>query len=74
MLDDHQVLFVGLGLAAAAKYYMLYSIQHKVPKTAKKVGKVSRITLFPLKSATGVELDEALCTFNGLQHGNVKDR
>ena len=65
-----------LSATAALKFLVSYLNYRSVPKEAKRVGKISRITLFPLKSARGIDLDAAECTFSALKMTgkNVCDR
>lgn len=65
-----------LSATAVLKLVLSYLNCRSVPKEAKRVGKISRITLFPLKSSRGIDLDAADCTFSGLKMNgqNVYDR
>ena len=65
-----------LSATAALKFIVAYLNHKSVPKQAKCVGKISRITLFPLKSSRGIDLDSAECTFSGLKmtEKNILDR
>jgi len=61
-----EILIFGAA-AAAIKFSLMYLGWNKRPKQAELVGKVTRLTFYPVKSMAGVIVDQALCTSTGFQ-------
>ena len=67
-------IFSFLAGSAAIKYAVGYWWKDRFPPEAVRVGTVSRVTVFPVKSVGGVSLPRADCTINGLRAGDIRDR
>jgi len=52
---------------AVAWWHQRVQGKNKVPTKWRRVGEVSEMTIYPLKSGTGVDLKEAHCTELGLR-------
>jgi hypothetical protein len=52
---------------AVAWWHQRIQGRNKVPTKWRRVGEVSEITIYPLKSGRGVDLKEAFCTDLGLK-------
>ena len=72
LLSDPLLLY--LSGTAALKLALSYYGYKKRPVTAERVGTVSAILLYPVKSMQGISLQEATCTFTGTVSGDVADR
>ncbi|CAH2254087.1 mitochondrial amidoxime reducing component 2 [Pelobates cultripes] len=60
----------GLGAAVLVSWFFLT----KRRRSLRKVGEVSHLFLYPIKSCRGTSIPEAECKPFGLQSGNLKDR
>ena len=60
--------------SAVLKYFTHYMGEGQRPRSAKQVGTVKAITLYPGKSMSGIGLQECECTFAGLTAQGVRDR
>jgi hypothetical protein len=52
---------------AVAWWHQRIQGRKKIPTKWRRVGEVSELTIYPLKSGRGVDLKEALCTDLGLE-------
>uniref|UniRef100_A0A8C5N1S3 Mitochondrial amidoxime reducing component 2 n=1 Tax=Leptobrachium leishanense TaxID=445787 RepID=A0A8C5N1S3_9ANUR len=68
------VLLGAAGLGAAVLITWLLLSRRKRNRQLRKVGEVSHLYVYPVKSCRGVTLPEAECKPFGLQSGNLKDR
>ena len=73
-MDESLSLLAYLAGAAALKHTLQYLWRDRLPTNAVRVGTVSQVTLFPVKSMGGTKLHQAECTFNGLRVGDIRDR
>ncbi|CAI9607402.1 unnamed protein product [Staurois parvus] len=73
-LSKHRTLLIGLaGLGATvAVTWLLLSRRKK--KHVRKVGQISQLFLYPVKSCKGIPLQEAECREYGLKNGEFSDR
>ncbi|KAM8947552.1 mitochondrial amidoxime reducing component 2 [Pelodytes ibericus] len=62
----------GLGAAVIATWFILARRQRK--RQLQKVGEVSKLFVYPVKSCRGIALHEAECKAYGLKSGRLKDR
>lgn len=67
-LDKLDQIFVFLGINYATKLVFLYINYKKRPSKAECVGRISRMTLFPVKSLQGIELQTGQVTQKGLKY------
>ncbi|KAK2141920.1 hypothetical protein LSH36_1017g00010 [Paralvinella palmiformis] len=67
-------VFLGLATLGMANFVMLNKISKEHRKKRHLVAKLTRITLFPVKSMRGVDVKEAECTYTGLRAGGFRDR
>ncbi|KAL4623958.1 mitochondrial amidoxime-reducing component 1-like [Arapaima gigas] len=63
----------GIGLAAAASLGVAWGYCRK-PRTAIRVGVVSQLVVYPLKSGKGLQVHGSQCLHTGLKHGELRDR
>ena len=61
-------------VTAGVKYLLHYMSGHKRPPTARHVGRVKAINLYPCKSMAGISLEECQCASEGLIAQGVRDR
>lgn len=62
-----------LAVFASIKWCFSLSTFRKRPHNAKFVGNVSGLYLYPVKSCKAVLLNDACCTFSGLEHRELLD-
>ena len=67
-------VFIGLATLGISKYVMLNKISKEHHRRKQFVARLSRITLFPVKSMRGVDVTEAECTYTGLKAEGFRDR
>ncbi len=68
-------LLAVLGLSAIIKHLVFFQWRNKKPPNAEYVGKVSALTLYPLKSGRGVDVDQFMCDHTiGPHDGCLTDR
>lgn len=67
-------IFAGLILAATLKYGASWWMRRKRNDMFKKVGKVSKIYIYPVKSCKAIRLSEGECTKYGIEHNGLHDR
>ncbi|XP_033734681.1 mitochondrial amidoxime-reducing component 1-like [Pecten maximus] len=72
--DDATSTFVGLVGASVLKYGFTTWLASGRPKVYEKVGKVSSLKLYPVKSCRGLDVKTAECTPLGLRQFGVTDR
>ncbi|PIO16270.1 hypothetical protein AB205_0000850 [Aquarana catesbeiana] len=73
-LSKHRTLLIGLaGLGAAVAVTWLFMSKRK-KMHVRKVGKISQLFLYPVKSCKGIPLQEAECRDYGLKYGELSDR
>ncbi|XP_033734682.1 mitochondrial amidoxime-reducing component 1-like [Pecten maximus] len=72
--DDATSTFVGLVGASVLKYGFTTWLASGRPKVYEKVGKVSSLQLYPVKSCRGLDVKTAECTSIGLRQYGVTDR
>lgn len=67
---------MGISLSTFLAFYLYKKFKKgsKIPKEWRKVGKLVEISYFPLRSCSGIELDEGFCGEFGLGEGNFHDR
>ena len=63
----------GLLFGTVFKSVALYSLSNSRKKKV-KVGVVSGIKIYPVKSLGGIQLDSVTCTKSGPKHGQITDR
>ncbi|XP_018427550.1 PREDICTED: mitochondrial amidoxime-reducing component 1 [Nanorana parkeri] len=74
VLSKHRTLLIGLaGVGATMAVTWLFLSRGK-KKHVRKVGEVSQLFLYPVKSCKGVPLQEAECRDYGLKNGELRDR
>ena len=71
---DFDTFGVALLGTAAAKLTALYLMQKAIPSSAKAVGTVSHLYIYPVKSCKGVKITKAECTPIGIKYGKFRDR
>jgi hypothetical protein len=68
---QNSTLAIGLAAVlitvAVAWWHQKVAGRNRVPTKWRRVGEISEMTIYPLKSGTGVNLKEAVCTDLGLQ-------
>ena len=79
MVEQNTELFIGLVALYAAKALALEFLSRRHRREWFEVGRLDALSLFPLKSARGIDLEEAQCEYGGLQISTqsgttVKDR
>ena len=67
-------LFVYLVASATLRQLLTWAWRGHRPAAAEKVGTVSRITLYPVKSTAGIDLTEVTCTYSGAAVQHTQDR
>ena len=67
-------IFLGLILLSVVKYTASWWIRRNKDALFEKVGYVSKLYLYPVKSCKGVQLTEAECTKYGMRYNDVNDR
>ena len=67
-------IFVGLILAATLKYGASWWMRQKRNVLFEKVGQVSKLYIYPVKSCKGIQLSEGGCTKYGIEHHGIHDR
>ncbi|XP_069118861.1 mitochondrial amidoxime reducing component 2-like [Argopecten irradians] len=72
--DDATSTFIGLVGASVLKYGLTTWLASNRPKVYEKVGKVSCLQLYPVKSCRGLDVQTAECTPIGLSQYGVTDR
>ncbi|XP_040207351.1 mitochondrial amidoxime reducing component 2-like [Rana temporaria] len=73
-LSKHRTLLIGLaGLGAAVAITWLFMSKRK-KMHVRKVGQISQLFLYPVKSCKGIPLQEAECRDYGLKNGELSDR
>ncbi|XP_060079531.1 mitochondrial amidoxime reducing component 2-like [Ylistrum balloti] len=72
--DDATSTFVGLIGASVLKYGFTTWLASGKPRVYEKVGKVSSLHLYPVKSCRGLDIETAECTAIGLRQFGVTDR
>ncbi len=65
---------VGIGGAIAFAYYYRKKLLNTPPKKWRKIGDLTELFCFPIKSAGCIRLDSLDCSEIGLQNGNLRDR
>ncbi|XP_077341919.1 mitochondrial amidoxime reducing component 2-like isoform X2 [Lithobates pipiens] len=74
ILSKHRTLLIGLaGLGAAVAVTWLFMSRRK-KMHVRKVGQISQLFLYPVKSCKGIPLQEAECRDYGLKYGELSDR
>ncbi|XP_069116372.1 mitochondrial amidoxime-reducing component 1-like [Argopecten irradians] len=74
LYDDATSTFVGLVGASVLKYGFTTWLASSRPKVYEKVGKVSCLQLYPVKSCRGLDVQTAECTPIGLRQYGITDR
>ncbi|OWF34597.1 Mitochondrial amidoxime-reducing component 1 [Mizuhopecten yessoensis] len=72
--DDATTTFVSLIGASVLKYGFTSWLALNRPKVYEKVGRVSSLQLYPVKSCRGLDVKTAECTLTGLRQYGVTDR
>ncbi|XP_073528009.1 mitochondrial amidoxime reducing component 2-like [Phyllobates terribilis] len=62
------------GLVASVAVTLLFLFRRKKKRQMRRVGAVSQLFLYPVKSCRGLALEEAECREYGLKNGQLKDR
>ena len=73
-LGTEAQVFVGLVLAAALKFTASWWMRHHRDQLFEKVGHVSALYFYPVKSCKGYNLTEGECTKYGIKSDGVFDR
>ncbi|GAB6029587.1 Mitochondrial amidoxime reducing component 2 [Chamberlinius hualienensis] len=74
-MRDLSKSLLGVGLTAAAGViFIFFWKKKKLAKKYTKVGEVSHMYIYPIKSCRGIQFNSAKCTIMGLQSGPLKDR
>ncbi|XP_068088980.1 mitochondrial amidoxime reducing component 2-like [Hyperolius riggenbachi] len=74
VLSKHRALLLGLaGLGATVAVTWLYLSSRK-KRQLQRVGEVSQLFMYPVKSCKGIPLQEAECREYGLKNGQLSDR
>ncbi|XP_072265988.1 mitochondrial amidoxime reducing component 2-like [Pyxicephalus adspersus] len=74
VLWKHRSFLIGLaGLGAAVAVTWIY-VSRRKEKQMRKVGKISQLFLYPIKSCKGIPLQRAECREYGLKNGEFSDR
>ena len=63
MISNDGSMFVGLLSLGCLKYAAMHLTSRRV-----KVGKVASIQIYPIKACHGINLQSALCTYEGWKH------
>jgi len=66
MFEIDEIVLFGAAVTAI-KFTLMYMGWNKRPKHAELVGRVTRLTLYPVKSLAGVDVEQAVCTYMGFQ-------
>ncbi|XP_063775208.1 mitochondrial amidoxime reducing component 2-like [Pseudophryne corroboree] len=75
VIARHRTLLLCLaGLSATMAVTWLFFSKRKKKRQLRKVGEVSQLFLYPVKSCKGIPLPEAECREYGLKSGPLKDR
>ncbi|KAF4523608.1 hypothetical protein B566_EDAN014582 [Ephemera danica] len=77
IIKQNAILSVALGVGivfVAAAWWKHRNSQMKPPTKWRKVGNLSDLWCFPIKSCGPVALDSADCVVLGVKHGNLRDR
>lgn len=74
MLDINGEIFVFLSFTSVLKHVVHYLWRERLPQDVKYVGKVSDLFIHPIKSAQGIQLEQAECTPVAMRHGSLFDR
>ncbi|XP_063775925.1 mitochondrial amidoxime reducing component 2-like isoform X2 [Pseudophryne corroboree] len=73
VMAKQRALLLGMaGLGAAVAVTWLF--QWKTKRRLRKVGEVSQLFLYPVKSCRGIALEEVECREYGLRSGHLRDR
>ena len=67
MLDKMDPVLSFLAVGSAVKLFFAYINKDKRPKNLVCVGKIAKLTVYPVKSMSGVSLDNVECTQKGLK-------
>lgn len=67
MVEQNVELFVGLVAICAAKVLALEFLSRRHRREWFEIGRLGGLSLFPLKSGRGIDLEEAQCEYGGLQ-------
>ena len=67
-------IFTGLVIAAAVKYSVSWWMRKRREKLFVKIGQVSTLYIYPVKSCKAVEVTGGECTLYGLKCNGVYDR
>ncbi|KAG8584457.1 hypothetical protein GDO81_008833 [Engystomops pustulosus] len=68
------LLLWAAGLGVSITLAWLYLSRKRRTKQLRRVGEVSQLFLYPLKSCKGIPLQEAECREYGLKSGHLRDR
>ncbi|CAN2387455.1 Mitochondrial amidoxime reducing component [Pristimantis euphronides] len=68
------LLLCAAGLGASAAITWLFLTRRYKTRQLRRVGEVSQLFLYPVKSCRGIPLQEAECREYGLKNGALKDR
>ncbi|KAM3930303.1 mitochondrial amidoxime reducing component 2 [Leptodactylus fuscus] len=74
-ITKHRTLLLwaaGLGVSVAVTWFFLS--RRKKKRQLRRVGEVSQLFLYPVKSCRGISLQEAECREYGLKNGQLRDR
>ncbi|KAM9316858.1 uncharacterized protein PAF06_007951 [Gastrophryne carolinensis] len=74
VLSKHRTLLMGLAGLGATLAVTWFFLSRRKKKKLRRVGEVSQLFLYPVKSCRGISLQEAECKAYGLQSGQVNDR
>lgn len=72
-LSSFQIV-AALVAGSALKYIIYYLIEIQESKKYKKVGRVSALYIYPVKSCHGIQVEEGECTYLGLSCFGMTDR
>ena len=67
-------IIVGLAISSMLKYTAAWWMRRNTDALFEKVGHVSKLYLYPVKSCKGVPLTEAECTKYGMKYHGMSDR
>ncbi|KAM5165677.1 mitochondrial amidoxime-reducing component 1 [Mantella aurantiaca] len=73
-LSKHRTLLLGLAGLGATVAVTWFFLSRRKKKRVRKVGQISQLFLYPVKSCKGIPLQEAECREYGLKNGELSDR
>lgn len=67
-------ILIGLVLGTVLKFTVSWWMRRRREKFFEKVGRVSKLYFYPVKSCKGIQLTEGECTKYGVKFNGVYDR